>query len=131
MMCAAASPAQHAIIARESPIMNINYTIECLPEDLPIKGNASAIDDETDAAIEARIIDELEWDNHWAWCCVKVSAVLLGQDGKPTVLSGADYLGCCSYHDEDVFRSGGYFDGMKEQARDDLLRQVKDIQNAL
>jgi hypothetical protein len=104
--------------------MEVTYTLECLEEDQQVRGNAmcsgdAALDKET----EDFILRELRAGNPWAWCCVKVTA----QCGDYT---GTDYLGCCSYRSEAEFREpGGFFDGMKAQAREDLIRHLRDLSN--
>lgn len=102
------------------PEDEVTYTLECSPEDIPVRGNAMASgDDEADRADEDRIIADLESGNEWAWCCAKVTAEWNGFEGK-------DYLGGCSYASEDDFkRPGGYYDDMKQQALDDLYRTVR------
>ena len=53
---------------------DVEFEIECVPEDLPIQGNASAINDEADAQLEKDLRDQLERGNEWAWCLVRVTA---------------------------------------------------------
>ncbi len=48
------------------------FELICHPEDEPIEGNASAIDEETDRKAEQWIYDQLDGGNQWAWCCVEV-----------------------------------------------------------
>lgn len=68
-----------------------------MPEDAPVKGNCSAIDEETDRKNEEHIFSELEAGNMWAWCTVKVRGKFHGV--------GADtYLGGCSYKNEKDFK---------------------------
>ena len=103
----------------------IRYTIECLPEDCPIKGNAMASgDDAYDLATEEEILAQLDNGNPWAWCCVRVKAIA----GD---VFGEDYLGCCSYTSEEDFQRGGYFESMKEQARADLERKLESARLAM
>lgn len=101
------------------PDDEVTYSIECLPEHTGVRGNAMASgDDAADKEDENRIIADLESGNEWAWCCVKVTATWNGFTGK-------DYLGCCSYASEDDFKvEGGYYDDMKQQALEDLHRNV-------
>ncbi|MFO0964635.1 MAG: hypothetical protein U0793_03480 [Gemmataceae bacterium] len=97
---------------------DVEFDLEVHPEDTPIEGNASAIDDETDAETERWIREELESGNDWAWCSVVVKA--RWQD-----FEGWDALGCCSYRSEEEFRApGGYFDDMKANALAHLNEQV-------
>ena len=98
----------------------VEYKIVVHEEEIPVEGNASAIDDETDAEIAKNIYEQLENGNIWPWCTVQVIASYNG-------FSGNDYLGCCSYEDEEDFKKGGYWDDMKSQAFNAL---AKDIENA-
>ncbi len=103
---------------------DVEIRVECLPEYMPIKGNASAIDEDTDRETENEIQRQLEDGNVWAWCCVKVSAHWHG-------LEGADCLGGCFYKSQaDFCAPGGYYDDMKARALEDLNAQVLDIVTA-
>lgn len=89
---------------------DVEYTIECLPETTPLKGNVLASgDDEEDRRAEDWVREQLEAGNEWAWCVVKVSATL----GD---FEGIDYLGVCSYESEQDFKDSGYYDDMKAEA---------------
>jgi len=102
------------------PEDEVTYTLECSPEDIPVRGNALASgDDEEDALAEDRILNDLDCGNEWAWCRVDVYAEWNGFQGR-------DSLGACSYRDEDDFKApGGYYEDMKERALDDLYAQVR------
>lgn len=96
----------------------VEFTIECLNEDLSIRGNCMASgDDAFDKKCEDEIIDKLESGSRWAWCCVKVTAKYKG-------FEGVDHLGGCSYKDEEDFKNGGYFEDMKVQALADLNTNI-------
>ena len=71
----------------EGQPMTYTYAIECLPEDIPVEGNASAIDPETDTEIAAEIRRQLESGNDWAWCTVCVTCT-----HTPSGITGTDYL---------------------------------------
>lgn len=101
------------------PFARATFTLDCEPEHVTIEGNASAIDEETDAAACAWIRDQLDRGNPWAWCCAKVTARLDGFEGTA-------YLGCCSYESESAFRKDGYFEEMKAEALDNLKASVAD-----
>ncbi len=103
-------------------IKQVEFTLECMPEDLQIHGNASAIDEDTDNEIEQMIIDQLNDGNEWAWCCVKMTASWKG-------IEGTDYLGGCSYKSEEDFKKYGYYEDMKLQAYNDLIEQLKNLKN--
>ena len=50
------------------------FSWEFSAEEIPVEGNASAIDPVTDARVENRIRRELELGNNYAWCRVIVTA---------------------------------------------------------
>jgi hypothetical protein len=127
---------------------DVVFAVECLPEDIPVRGNALASgDDAEDKACEDEILARLDSGDPWAWCCVKVTATLeckapqyeVGHTSKgpcyrmPTDVSlvGVDYLGGCSYRDEADFREGGYFDDMKDAALEHLQAQVDALAKAV
>jgi hypothetical protein len=61
--------------------------------------------------IDDQLIDHC---NMWAWCTVKVTATLCG-------VEGVNYLGDCSYKDEEDFKkNSGYFEHMIHEAKADL-----------
>ena len=99
---------------------DVEFTIECLPEDVPVRGNAMASGDpEVDKETEDYILDQLERGNEWAWCCVRVAAHWEN-------FHGDDYLWGCSYASEEEFcQPGGYFEHMKRAALDDLNTQIE------
>jgi hypothetical protein len=104
-------------MVRELTEHEVEFIIEHEPEDEPIDGNASAIDDETDRKVVKWIRDQLRRGNSWAWCKVKVSAAWNG-------FIGSDYLGCCSYKSEKDFKQGGYFADMRVEALAALNREI-------
>lgn len=97
----------------------VEYEIEVLPEDAPVRGNAIVSGDaDFDRQVEDDIIERLEVGDIWAWCTVRVIARL-------GVLEGDAYLGCCSYADKDDFRASGYFDDLRIEALDRLRIEVE------
>jgi hypothetical protein len=96
---------------------DVEFEIECLPEETAILGNASAIDPETDAETEQWIYDQLAKGNDWAWCCVRVTA-------RWRDYSGVDYLGACSYLGREDFERDVYCADVKDRALDDLNEQL-------
>lgn len=110
--------------ARKLKISDVTFTVSCEPEDEQIEGNASAIDPISDKETEERIRSELSAGNDWAWCSVWVRAHL----GD---LNGAAHLGCCSYKSEADFRDesngDGYYSDMKDEALEDLQRQINKL----
>ena len=104
-------------------INQVTFELECMPEDDQVRGNASAIDDETDKENEDSIIEQLENGNEWAWCCVKVTASYKGQEGT-------DYLGHCSYSSQkDFIENSGYYEDMKNQAFADLIATLNNLRD--
>jgi hypothetical protein len=102
---------------RELKENEVEFSIECLDEHIPVRGNAIVSgDDDYDKQVEDKILSDLQW-NPWAWCCVRVIASW--EDFK-----GDDYLGACSYKSEDDFKAGGYYEDMKAQALEDLNEEI-------
>lgn len=88
------------------------------PDDIPVDGNASAIDAKTDRAILEHIRAELDAGNVWAWCVVTVTASYDGLEGIAT-------LGACSYPDERAFRKSPDFVELRREALADLVKQYR------
>lgn len=87
-------------------------------EDGPTPGVHFASGDEKfDRETCADIWKELEV-NDWAWCIVRIEA-------RWRQHSGDNYLGGCSYEDEEDFRRGGYLKQMIEDATADLISNIK------
>ena len=96
----------------------IRYALIIHPEDVSPEGNASAIDEETDAAILEEIRGRLDRGDLWAWCVVECRAVWNG-------FRGSDFLGGCSYRDSREFRQeGGYWPDMKAEALGMLRSEI-------
>lgn len=101
----------------------IEWTIEAEPEDIPVRGNAmDSGDKDYDKKVEDRIIKRRS-SNVWAWAAVTVRGSFLG-------LSTEEYLGGCSYRNEQDFRDGGYFEDMQRTITDRLEEMVKAIVTA-
>ena len=100
-------------------IEQVNFIIEALDEHIPVRGNAVATDNpEEDKETEDKIIADLDNGNIWAWCTVMVTAEYKG-------VEGTDYLGCCSYDSEEKFKEDGYFEAMKRSAYNELISNLK------
>ena len=106
----------------------VSYELMVEPDQTPVRGNSCVTgNDAIDTEVEDSIIARLDDGNIWAWAMVRCTARYEGIDS----LSGVDYLGCCSYTDEDEFKQpGGYWDEMKDTARDDLYYQMDDVANS-
>lgn len=105
---------------RELRADEVEFVVECCHEELPIRGNCSAIDDETDEAAAESIFEQLAAGNEWAWCCVRVTAKWRGWTASET-------LGGCSYTSEAQFREpGGYFDDVKDETLSALNAELQE-----
>ena len=115
---------------REIEKEDVEFRVSCLEEAMPVRGNATASGDpEFDREVEDEIIAKLDGGNPWAWCCVKVEAIFSTEDA-PYV--GEAYLGGCSYEDEDDFTAhSGYYEGLCEEALDDLNRKLRSLNRKL
>jgi hypothetical protein len=102
--------------------LNVTYRIEVEQDDTQVRGNAMASgDDAADKAVEDEILDRLDRGDVWAWAMVKVVAECEGFEGFDTL------CGCC-YKDEADFKTGGYFEQMKDQAFEDLLNNMGEVE---
>lgn len=101
----------------------VDYVLEVEMDNFPVRGNAIASgDDAEDKRVEDEILSRLNCGDIWAWGTVKVTALWNG-------FEGVDYLGGCSYRDEEDFKQpGGYFEDMKRQALADLKSNIKELQ---
>lgn len=112
-------------VARKNLLARCTFTTECLEEDIPYVGNCSAMDDETDKANEDWIRDQLDRGNEWAWCCVRVTATF-------ATFKGTDYLGGCSYlSQKDFEQPGDYYDDMKHEAFNRLVKAIDEAKQSL
>ena len=86
------------------------------PADMLISGELEYRDQELQE-IE-NIKSRIRYGDQWAWCTVKVSV-------KWGTFEGVDYLGGCSYKDENEFRApGGCYQDMIEEALADLNNKI-------
>ena len=97
---------------------NVSVEVTAEEEDMPIRGNACAIDEETDKAMEDRIIADYNSGNIWAWCCVKVTV-------STAYFKGVSYLGGCSYESgKDFVENSGYYQDMVDEALSDMADDI-------
>lgn len=98
---------------------DIDIELTSSPEETPILGNAIASGNEAaDCEVEEGIRHALEEGNEWAWCSVRVKGTYKG------ILEAEDHLGCCSYGNEEEFRTpGGYYDDMVQTVVDLINEQ--------
>lgn len=103
----------------ENIMKEVEFTIECMPEDHGPEGEFDLQEDVD------QIRADMEW-NEWAWCIVKVTASIPGLD-----IEGTDYLGGCSYKNKADFETGGYYEDMKAQALADLCEEYKRMRSTI
>ena len=60
----------------------------------------------------------------WAWCTTKVSVEWNGAVGE------SNWLGCCSYENEDEFKNDLYYKEMLQRALKDLNTKVAKLQRS-
>lgn len=103
--------------AETSDGIRLALTIE--RDDIPVRGNASAWDDEqANTAYADDILERLEQGDDWAWASVKVSATALGEEGIA-------FLGGCSYEGFAEFaQPDGYLPQMVSEAIADLCHAL-------
>lgn len=95
------------------------FEIQVQPEEMPVRGNAMASGDPAfDKEVEDKIIKDVADGDEWAWCSVTVKA-------KWAIFEGTDTLGCCSYVDEESFKTGGYYEDMKSNALAELNNELQ------
>lgn len=104
---------------------DITIIVTALPEEIPVKGNAICSGDENfDQLVEHEILSRLEQDDVWAWATVAVSVTWNGHEAT-------EYLGCCSYDDEEAFRGCGYCTDMVDAALNQLNHDLQTLYQQL
>jgi hypothetical protein len=102
-------------------ITDVTFTIECLPEDSQVRGNAiDSGNSDFDKSVEDKILYELENGNDWYWCVAKVTAEWRG-------IKGDTYLGGCSYESEEQFKQDLYYENMRREAYNELINNLKSL----
>lgn len=100
--------------------MKPTYTVTIEPEETSDVRGAFGYDTEAEnKAAEDAIIERLERGDLEAWCCVKVTATV----GD---FEGVAYLGCCTLDDKYGPEDCAWDHGMKEEAKSDLVRELRD-----
>ena len=100
------------------------FAVQCEPEEMPVAGNVLASGDgATDRAAELEVLAQIEAGNVWAWCSIRVVATV------PLIpqVAGLSVLSTCSYRSEQAYLDSELFDAMKEDALQDLNRQLEVI----
>tara|TARA_R110001592_G_C12860981_1_gene722830 strand:- start:152 stop:499 length:348 start_codon:yes stop_codon:yes gene_type:complete len=104
---------------------DVSIHIEALPDDIPVRGNASISGDEAfDHYVENAILHRLEQGDVWAWASVAVTVSWENQEA-------IEYLGCCCYDDEEDFQRGGYMADMIDRALDSLNDDLRTLYDRL
>jgi hypothetical protein len=93
-------------------------------DDSPIESSFASGDENLDRLTIEAINKELQMGNIWAWALVEVRGTYKG-------LSASDYLGACSYKNEDEFKADAYYEDMCKNVLDEINSQVKDIVNSV
>ena len=105
--------------------MQVEYRIEVTQDDQPVRGNAIASgDSDYDKKVEDKIIERLDRGDVWAWATVRVVAFVPGYG-----LEGDDYLGGCTYENEERFKSGMHYPDMIDRARAELFYKIGTMHN--
>ena len=79
---------------------HVRIDLHIAPEDVPVRGNASAWGEPEDGILADAIEQRLADGDLWAWCTVRVTCTDTGVEGKA-------YLGGCSYDDTIDFLQHG------------------------
>jgi len=109
---------------------DVTVTVECQPEDLPVRGNAMSSGLEwADREAEDTILAALNEGNQWAWCSVRVRVTWTAPSGR--TYHADSHLGACSYPNEATFLADEYFAdmvaGAMGQLDDDLRAERSDL----
>ncbi len=98
---------------------DVTISIKAVPETVEIVGNAIASgNDQEDHKVEKQIMDDVISGNVWAWCVVLITV-------SWKMFESYDALGCCSYVDEEEFKSvSGEYRGMVDEALFQLNEKV-------
>jgi hypothetical protein len=107
-------------LTRDDVVINVF----AIADDLEVEGNASVSgDDNYDRLIEEEINLRLWAGDVWAWANVEVRV-------SWRHLEGSDYLGACSYKNEqDFIENSCYYDEMVNSALADLNGQIQGMYN--
>jgi len=101
----------------------VTYKLAILEEDLQVRGNVVASEDEDyDKKCEDEILARLDRGDIFAWFTAKVTATYAVDS---FIFEGEDFLGGCSYKDEEDFKQGGYYESMKQEALRCLIEELE------
>ena len=94
---------------------HVRIDLHIAPEDIPVRGNASAWGEPEDSEHAAAIENRLADGDLWAWCTVRVTCT----DGA---VKGTAWLGAATYEDTADFIQYGYLQDMVREAyREDFM----------
>lgn len=107
---------------RQITLEEIDFSLIVEQDFIGVRGNAIASGDEQfDKQYEDGILDRLDSGDEWAWAMVEIRGTWNG-------ISASDYLGGCTYDDEqDFIENSGYYDDMREAVRAEIQKQVEAI----
>lgn len=110
---------QWAEIKRLEADTEIEIEIIADQDDLRVRGNATCSgDDRLDKKVEDEILERLDSGDVWAWASVEVKVTKAGR-------SESDYLGGCSYKDENDFKRSGYYYDMVTRCLETIDRELE------
>lgn len=95
---------------------DVDVVIKCLPED------SSPFDHIDERDIAEKVRDDYFNGNDWAWCCVKVIVT-----HKQADFVSIQYLGACSYENEEDFKKDTYYQDMVNEAIRDIQYQMEEM----
>lgn len=98
---------------RKLQVQDVQFTLSIDQDETSVRGSFESDDPAADRALEDEILARLRDGDMWAFAQVKVTAHWREWEGS-------DFLGGCSYKDEEDFRQDQYYADMKERAVDAL-----------
>jgi hypothetical protein len=99
---------------------HVRIDLHITPEDIPVRGNASAWGEPEDSEHAESIEHRLADGDLWAWCTVRVTCT----DGD---VKGAAYLGAATYEHTADFIQYGYLQDMVQEAYDEYEGNREDF----
>lgn len=96
---------------------DVDIRIECLEEDI------DPMEQFDDPIIARDIKQKYDEGNDWAWCCVKVTVF----HAEEATFKSTQYLGGCSYENEEDFKKDLYYKGMVNEALGNIQRDMEEV----
>lgn len=104
------------ILLSDCTIEVIAETEQCTPV-----GQFDSGDPELDRETEQTIFDAINSGDVWGWCTVEVKLTYKH-------ITASDYLGCCSYKNEqDFITDSGYYEDMVQTCLAELNQQLVEL----